>query len=182
MYHAPVSLDLDQQEEEPVEALDEGVGPDTGSDRLREAHLHNGQARARALFAPWFAITAVGAALLVGWSLYGSERLELIVGWISLVAFANWTTCRRAIEAGSSSGSRSARGGSNVRAIAEAVGLAGLWAALPAYAFATQAHEVQVVIGGAMGAMIIAAIALSAVPAAASAWIVTMTAALCAAY
>jgi len=182
MYHAPVSMDLDQQEEEPVEALDEGMGPDAGSHRLREAHLHNGQAQARALFATWFAITAVGASLLVAWALFGSERLELIIGWVSLVAFANWTTCRRAIEAGSASGSRSARGGSNVRAIAEAVGLAGLWAALPAYAFATQAHEVQVVIGGAMGAMIIAAIALASVPAAAYAWIVTMTAALCAAY
>ena len=97
MYHSPVSLDLDQQDEAPVEVSDDGVGADTGSHRLREAHLHNGQAEARALFAPWFAFTSVGAALLVGWALFGSERLELIVGWISLVAFANWTTCRRAM-------------------------------------------------------------------------------------
>jgi len=182
MYHAPVSLDLDQQDEAPVEVLDDGVGADTGSHRLREAHLHNGQAQARALFAPWFAITSVGAALLVGWALFGSERLELIVGWISLVAFANWTTCRNALESGSSAGSRSARGRPKLRAIAEAVGLAAIWAALPVYAFATQAHEVQVVIGGAMGAMIIAAIALASVPAASFAWIMTMTAALCCAY
>ena len=74
---------------------------------------------------------AVGAALLVGWALYGSERLELIVGWISLVAFANWTTCRHAMESGSSAGSRSARGRPKLRAIAEAVGLAGLWARFP---------------------------------------------------
>ena len=111
--------------------LDDGVGADSGNHRLREAHLHNGQAQARALFAPWFAITSVGAALLVGWALYGSERLELIVGWISLVAFANWTTCRNALESGSSAGSRSARGRPKLRAIAEAVGLAGLWATLP---------------------------------------------------
>ena len=64
----------------------------------------------------------------------------------------------------------------------EAVGLAMLWTALPTYAFATQPPHVQVVIGGAMAAMITAAIALAAIPAAAIAWIATLTASLCVAY
>ena len=60
MYHAPVSLDVDEQELEPVEIAPEPVGAETGSDRLREAHLLSGQIEARALFAPYFAVTGVG--------------------------------------------------------------------------------------------------------------------------
>src|SRR5206468_5432981 len=40
MYHAPVPLDLEQQDSEPVEVAEEAVGADAGSKRLREAHLH----------------------------------------------------------------------------------------------------------------------------------------------
>ena len=53
MYHAPVPLDLDQQEIEPAELADESVGADASSQRLRDAHLHNGQAQTRLLFAPF---------------------------------------------------------------------------------------------------------------------------------
>jgi diguanylate cyclase (GGDEF)-like protein/PAS domain S-box-containing protein len=56
------------------------------------------------------------------------------------------------------------------------------WAVLPTWAFATGAPEVQVVIGGAMAAMTMVALALSAVPAAAIAWIATLTVAFCIAY
>jgi diguanylate cyclase (GGDEF)-like protein/PAS domain S-box-containing protein len=182
MYHAPVALDADPQDEAPVELMDEAVGPEAGSQRLREAHLHNGQAQTRALFAPFFAITGVGAALLVSWALIGNARIEMIVGWLALVAFANWTVYRWTSEEGTAAVSRSAEARSVPRSIGEAVGLAAIWSALPVYAFATQPHEIQVVIGGAMGAMIIAAIGLAAVPAAAMAWIATMTAALCVAY
>ena len=66
MYHAPVPLDPDQLDGEPTELTDANVGADVGSRQLQEAHLQNGQAEARALFAPFFAITSVGAALLVG--------------------------------------------------------------------------------------------------------------------
>jgi len=182
MYHAPVPMDLDQQEVEPAELADDGVGADAGSHRLREAHLHNGQAQARALFAPFFAITAVGAALLVGWALHGTIRLELVGAWLAAVGYANWTYFRHAADAGDAAGSRSARGRAPLRSIVEAIGLAAIWASLPTYAFATQPNQVQVVIGGAMAAMIIAAIALASAPAAAFAWIATMTAALCCAY
>jgi diguanylate cyclase (GGDEF)-like protein/PAS domain S-box-containing protein len=174
-------LGLDQQDEEPAEELDE-VGPDAGSHRLRDAHLHNGQAQTRALFAPWFAITAVCAALLVGWALYGTVNIGLLGGWVGMVGLVNWMFYRSAVNDGSAAGSRSAEGRATYRAIGEAVGLAAVWVALPTYAFTTQVPEVQVVIGGAIGAMIIAAIALASVPAAAFAWIATMTAALCCAY
>ena len=78
--------------------------------------------------------------------------------------------------------SRTAPPRAQIQAVVEAVGLAVLWTGLPTYAFATQPPHVQVVIGGAMAAMITAAIALAAIPAAAIAWIATLTASLCVAY
>src|SRR6185295_20084743 len=137
---------------------------------------------ARALFAPFFAVTAVAAALITAWAMYGSVELNLVVGWTALVAFANWVSCRRALEAAAWGNSRTAKPRTRWYAVAEAVGLAGLWSALPTYAFATQPSHVQVVIGGAMAAMIPAALALASVPAAALAWIATLTAAFCLAY
>ena len=182
MYHAPVPLDIDQQEHEQVELAPEPVGYETGSERLREAHLYNGQVDARGLFAPYFAVSAVGAAIVTAWAMFGSVRLELIVGWVAVVAFANWTSCRQALQAAAWGASRAARPKGDWIAVAEAIGLAAIWAALPTYAFATQAAHVQIVIGGAIAAMITAAIALAAIPAAAIAWIGTLTAAFCLAY
>ena len=131
MYHAPVPLDLDQQEIEPVELADEGVGADASSQRLRDAHLHHGQAQTRLLFAPFFALTGVGAALLVGWALIGSARVELIAGWLAVVGFANWTYYRSAVGEAAAAESRSAEGRPLVRAIGEAGGVGGPRAALP---------------------------------------------------
>ncbi|HEX8216047.1 MAG TPA: EAL domain-containing protein [Allosphingosinicella sp.] len=182
MYHAPVSLDVDEQELEPVEIAPEPIGAETGSDRLREAHLIHGQVEARALFAPYFAITGVGAAFLTAWGMFGSVRLEMIVGWVAVVAFGNWAVCRRALEAAAWGGKGSHKTRSHWICVTEALALAAVWASLPTYAFATQAPEVQIVIGGAMAAMIIAAIALAAVPAASIAWISALTAAFCLAY
>ena len=98
MYHAPGSMDVDGQTQDSAALGDEALTPDVGSDRLRQAHLHNGQARTRALFAPYLAITVVGATLLVVWSLIGSTNVELLLGWAAVVVFANWVICRRAIE------------------------------------------------------------------------------------
>ncbi|MFN3388380.1 MAG: putative bifunctional diguanylate cyclase/phosphodiesterase [Allosphingosinicella sp.] len=175
-------MDLDSQEAEPAELADEGVGADAGSHRLREAYLHNGQAQTRALFAPFFAVTGFGATLLVAATLFGALNPAVTGGWAVLVAGAYWQSYRRAVREGADADSRSAQRSSLLVSIGEPVGLAALWASLPAYAFATQAPEVQVVIGAAMGAMIMAAIALAAVPAAAFAWIATITLSLCAAY
>jgi diguanylate cyclase (GGDEF)-like protein/PAS domain S-box-containing protein len=182
MYHAPVHLDLDQPDPEPAEVADDSVGADASSQRLREAHLHNGQAQGRALFAPFFAATAVATALLVAWALYAGTRVELIGGWLALVATANFLHGRRIVHEGSAADSRSAESRSPARAIVEAVGLGALWSSLPTWAFASQPHEAQVVVVAAMAAMIIAAVALASVPAAAYAWIATLTAALCCAY
>ena len=182
MFHSPVSIDAERSEAD-LSAESGGAGNfDVGNERLRQAHLHNGQVTARALFAPYFAITAVAAALVTGWAMFGSVNLELVVGWVATLAFANWVSCRRAMEAAARGTSRTARPRAGWFAVVEAVGLAALWSALPTYAFATQPPHVQVVIGGAMAAMITSAIALAAIPAAAVAWIATLTAAFCLAY
>jgi diguanylate cyclase (GGDEF)-like protein/PAS domain S-box-containing protein len=182
MYQAPVSVDAAAEEAAPSEMPDTELPYDDGNHRLREAHLHNGQAATTALFAPYFALAGAGAALLVAWAMLGHGYIERIVPWVAAVCFGHWVTYRRAVEAGSAAGSRSARQQAPWRPIVEAAGLAALWSSLPAYAFAIHPPHVQVVIAGAMGALIAAAIALAAIPAAAMAWISTMTLGLCVAY
>ena len=182
MYHAPVPVDAPTDAHEAADETGVPLALDGAGERLREAHLHNGQVEARALFAPFFAVTAVLGALVVAWALYETVQAELVVGWVALVTGANWISCRRALELAAGAGSRTARPSSRWIAVFEAVALAVLWAALPTYAFATQPPLEQVVIGGALAAMITVAIALSAIPAASIAWIVTLSAAFCVAF
>ena len=56
-------------------------------------------------------------------------------------AVLNWASTRRALEMASRGNSRTARPRAQFFAVAEAVGLAVLWTALPTYAFATQPAE-----------------------------------------
>jgi diguanylate cyclase (GGDEF)-like protein/PAS domain S-box-containing protein len=178
MYHAPVSPEA-SQENPPVDLPDEEISYEDGNHRLREAHLQNGQAEVSALFAPYLAVSGIGTALLAAWAMFGHTRVEFIVAWLAAVGFAHWVVYRKTVEAGSSAGSRSAKKRAEWLPIVEAIGLASVWSSLPAYAFATTPPEAQVVVGGAMGAMIVAAIALAAFPRAALAWIGTHTTALC---
>src|SRR5689334_15428784 len=108
MFQAPVASD-DIQDSEALTSAAEPVDFDAGNERLRAAHLHNGQVEARALFAPFFAITAVAASLIVGWAMYGSVDTKMVVAWVALVAFANWVSCRSAIIAAARAGSRTIR-------------------------------------------------------------------------
>ena len=182
MYHAPVPLDADSALEDSAAEGAEALAFDAASERLREAHLHNRQVEARALFAPYFGVTAVVAALLAAWAMYGSVQLELVFGWVALVGIANVVAMRRAMAAASWGKSRTAKPRAKAIAVGEAVGLASLWSSLPTYAFAGQPPHTQVVIGGAIAAMITTAIALSAIPAAAIAWIATLTVSFCTVY
>src|SRR3712207_9130446 len=100
MYHAPVPLDADPESEGPAEEGVEALAFDGASERLREAHLHNRQVEARGLFAPFFGVTAVAAALITAWSMYRSVRLALVVGWGAPVPFAHWPPPRRPLEIG----------------------------------------------------------------------------------
>ncbi len=182
MYQSPVSADAPAQEAPLAELPEEDVveiAYDEGNHRLREAHLQNGQAETSALFAPYFAASGIGSAILIVLDLFGNITLPLLIGWFLAVASAHSFICRRAVAAGSAAGSRSAKLRPQWQYVAEAAGLAILWSSLPTYAFATQPHAVQVMLGGAVGAMIIAAIALSAVPMAAMAWICILKAAIC---
>ena len=181
MYHAPVPIDAHADSGEPGDTIEPTL-LETGSEKLRDAHLHHGQVEARALFAPYFAVSAVATASLCAWALLGSIRIELVIGWLALVAFVNWIDCRRIMSAAAIGLTRTGQPKSTPVAVAEAMGLALVWASLPTYAFATQPPDIQFVIGGAMAGMILASLSLSAVPAAAIAWIATLTAAFCIAY
>ncbi len=181
MIHAPVSSeDLAQ-----VQAADAGVDSlafDAATERLRDAHLYNGQVEARGLFAGFLALTGIVAAGITAWALAETLRLDLVAGWFGLVVVANAFAYHRAMTAASWSGGRNVRLGRRWVIVVEAAALAAFWAVIPAYAFANQPPAAQVVIGGAMATMIVAAVALAAIPAAATAWIATFTAAFAAAY
>jgi diguanylate cyclase (GGDEF)-like protein/PAS domain S-box-containing protein len=181
MYHAPVQLDAEELDSAAADPIGSAVF-ETGNEKLRDAHLHNGQIEARAMFAPYFAISAVSAAGMCGWAMWRSVQMELLIGWLAAVLLVNYISCRRVISAASLGTSRTASPQSVAFAIGEAMILALVWAALPTYAFATQPPDVQFVIGGAMASMIIASLSLAAVPAAAIAWIGTLTAAFCVGY
>jgi diguanylate cyclase (GGDEF)-like protein/PAS domain S-box-containing protein len=180
MYHAPVSAD-DAPQDALVVDLPEASYEGTNS-RLSEAHLQNGQIEVAALFAPYFAAAGAGAALLAGWAMFGHTNPFFIVGWLASVCGAHWFACRRALDAADQAGSRSAKPRPEWMPVVETLVLAIIWCSLPTYAFGSTPPESQVVIGGAMGAMIVAAVALASVPAAAMAWVGAMTLALCAAY
>ena len=180
MYHAPVSVNA-PPEGVAIETREDEAGHEVGNKELRDEHLRNAQAEARALFAPYLAVAGIATTLLVAWALFDHTNPALLGGWVLVVGGSNYLGWRRAVNAAFQA-HRTPEPYSRLRAIGEAILLAGLWASLPTYAFATEANDVQIVIGGAMAAMIIAGIALAAVPAAAIAWIVTITGALCAGY
>lgn len=76
MYNAPVSADVVSSESAPPEMPDAELPYDEGNERLRRAHLHNAQTKTTALFAPYFAVAGVGAALLVAWAMFEHGRLH----------------------------------------------------------------------------------------------------------
>ena len=179
MYHAPLSAEAPSGEAALADLPVDDIDYEEGNQRLREAHLRNGQAQATALFAPFLAASGVGTTLLAAWAMFSNTPLQLIIAWACAVCFGHWIAYRKAVEAGTASGSRSARAPAEWRQITEAVALALAWCSLPTYAFVTAESHSQVVIGGAMGAMIVAGLALVALPRAALAWIAVFTLSLC---
>ena len=136
MFHAPVPVDPEASRDALQDEAAESIGFDLGNDRLREAHLHNGQVQARALFAPFFAVAAIASALLVAWAMYDSVDRRLVIGWAATVVFANFASGSPAVRPPWGS-SRTARPRANGRG--RRGGWAGaLWSSLPTLAFATQ--------------------------------------------
>ena len=185
MYHAPVPLEVDPQELEPAELADESVGADASSEKLRDAHLHNGQAQTRAPLRALFRAhrRRRGPAHRLGDVRLGPARADRRLGspWS---ASPTGPRCRRAMDAAALRraaappragalvrGDR--RGGRPRRALGRR---------FPPTPSPPSRRDVQVVIGGAMAAMIMRRDRLAAVPAAAIAWIATLTAAFCVAY
>ena len=180
MYHSPVSADQ-QPEGVPTDIREEDIAQEVGNDQLREIHLRTSQVQARALFAPYLALAGVGTSLLVAWALLGKISLPAIGGWVVAVAIANWFAWTRAVAAPLELG-RTVQKHAGRLQIAEAVVLAAVWTTLPTIGFAVADPEVHAMIGCAMAAMIVAGIALAAVPGAALAWMVTLTGGLCVGY
>src|SRR5688572_25936216 len=98
MYHAPLDPDSDSPEHLGPESA-EPAFTDTGSERLRDAHLYNGQVEARSLFAPYFAVSAVATAGMCGWAMFGEIPIGYIISWLAVVLFVNWVACRHVMSA-----------------------------------------------------------------------------------
>ena len=86
MSHPPVSADAAPAGDAENEMPEAELPCDDGNDRLREAHLKNGQAETTALFAPYFALAGLSAALLVAWSMAEHGRIAHIVLWLAAVS------------------------------------------------------------------------------------------------
>lgn len=178
MPNAAHSPDIDGTRATAPDSVPNLSGFAIAGERLRAAHLRKGQAEGRSLFAGFLAVTACLAAVIAGWAMLGSVDHVHVLTWLVAVVAANLASWRGAHRA-AAIGGWMLRARNSWLAVGEAIGLAALWSALPAYAFATAPPAVQVVIGGGMAAMIGAAIALAAVPAAAIAWIATITVFFC---
>ena len=184
MFQSPIAPapDPETPASEPGEEL-HALAFDPASARLRESHLHNGQVQARALFAPFLGMTALRRRddRRLGDARRGAGRAGgRLGGGRSPSPIGSRRGARWRPPPGDRAAARAPA--PTWLAVAEAVGLAALWAALPTWAFATQPIHVQLVIGGVMAGMTTAAIAFAAIPAAAIAWIATLTAAFCVAY
>jgi len=160
---------------------EEDISQAVGNAALRAAHLRRSQGEARALFAPYLALASAVTGLLVSWTLFGSISPLMIGAWLLLVLGSNWVAWRRATDEMNYSGS-SIVGRPAWVPIVEAFGLAAIWSALPTFGFTLNDDHVHAVLGSLMGAMIIAGVALAAVPRAAVAWIATLTGGLCVGY
>src|SRR3546814_5838679 len=81
------ALPISAGESAPAEMPEAELPCDDSNERLRRAHLHNGQAEATALFASYFALAGVGAALLVAWAMLDHGDLTRIIPWLGAVVF-----------------------------------------------------------------------------------------------
>jgi diguanylate cyclase (GGDEF)-like protein len=169
MFHSPAPID-DHTDTEREAAVSEQIDFDIGNKRLRAAHLHNGQVRVRALFAPFLAIAALAAALFVAWTMYGSVATPLLAGWVAVVALANGISSRVAIIAMRNAGGRDIEPVTKGWTWASG-GLALLWLSLPTYGFIAGPPGAQPAIGVAIAAMVTTSIALVATPVALVVWL-----------
>ena len=182
MYHVPLSPNGSEPAEMPEEMLVEDASYENDCRHPREAHLRAGQAETRGIFAPFFALAGSACALLTAWALYGHAPIMMVGGWVAATVLGHGLLYRLALSAHAGAGSRGAVPVAKWRPIAEAFALAALWVSLPATAFPALPAAAQIVVGGAIGAMMLAGIALAASPVAAIAWVATMAAGLFAGY
>ena len=173
----------------PAPAPDSAAAPDkpvdirdasafAASRALRDARLNGDQAETHARFAPYLSAACIGTAVLVACALRETTSLLLLLGWLLAVVAVNWFAARRADELALLVGTRLGPPDIERTALIDAVGRAAIWASLPATAAGGQPFAAQVVLGGAIAAMMVASLALIAVPRAAYAWLSAMTAAL----
>ena len=159
-----------------LEPLTQGVGDESASRRLVSAHLSNGRLRTRSIFAPLFTATQVAAALLVGWSLHDEFPLLLVIGWVVLVCAASLISHCRTVGSALGISGRLQR---PWQSALESALLAAIWVSLPASTYAQQSPDSQALVRGATIALILSSVGLTAIPAAATAFIAVLGAAFC---
>ena len=152
-----------------------------GDPRLRDGpEVRNAQILSRGEFAPYFAVANIVGAVAVGYALVANTPAWMVGAWALLVALVNVVLMRGAAEQAVTGLSRMRRRSDDTGLIAGVVARGLLWCSLPLYALPEQGPQAQLVVGAVMAAMTVAAIAYASVPAAATAWLGTICAGLCA--
>lgn len=140
--------------------------------------LAPGDPRVEALWrmAPWMAALSVTCALVVLWGLRESVPLTALSAWTALIVLANFVIVRARKRAAGFGPDDLLR--SSYWTVFEAAIHAGLWSALPLFAFAGQPVQTQMLLAGAMATMMAGAFLLALVPLAATLWTVVIALAL----
>ncbi|SNS10964.1 diguanylate cyclase (GGDEF) domain-containing protein [Sphingomonas laterariae] len=126
--------------------------------------------------APWMAGLSVTCALVVLWGLSGRVPLLALGTWAGLIIAANFVIVRARRRAASFGSDELLR--SSYWTVFEAAIHAGLWSALPLFAFSGQPAAVQMMLAGAMATMMAGAFLLALVPLAAAVWVLVLATAM----
>ncbi|WP_380872640.1 GGDEF domain-containing protein [Sphingomonas sp. DBB INV C78] len=126
--------------------------------------------------APWMAGLSVTCALVVLWGLSGSVTMIALTAWAALIVAANFVIVRARKRAAGYGPDELLR--SPYWTVFEAAIHAGLWSALPLFAFAGQPPHTQMMLAGAMATMMAGAFLLVLVPVAAAIWVLVLAAAM----
>jgi hypothetical protein len=120
--------------------------------------------------APWLALFSTGCMLLVLWALVGAFPPSRLAAWAIPLLGAEIAIVRARQRRASHGGTRHAV----FWRMIETTLHAGWWAALPAFAFATQPAATQLLLGGALAVMMAGAFLLALAPLSATARAATL--------
>jgi len=179
VYEAPHKFRTEAALERPVAEGPARAADDEADRPNDQPGVRNAQLLLRGELAPFFAAANILGALVVGHVLLATTPLLWVALWGTALVALNTLSMRRAQNQAILGLSRLRRKSDDSTLIVSIVLRASLWSSLPLYALAEQSPANQLLIGAVLATMSIAAVALAALPIAATAWLCTLCASLC---